>query len=290
MLPLTLCSALFGGLLALPWTPQEGARLMLVTAALVFAHATSNLINDAVDWLRGLDRDSYFRVRYGAHPLAQGLISPAMFAVMLLATGGAAVFLGLAVCRQAGAPAYWLAGAGALLLLFYTWPLKRLGLGEIAVFLVWGPMMAGGTYWVVSGDWGAEIAALTAIFGLGATVVVFAKHTDKRRDDAARGIHTLPVLLGPRWAPRLLALLAVAQLAAGIGWAWLTGSWAYLLLLLALPALGSLVNICLRRRPTARPKRYPLNLWPLWYTVAGFRFARATGLALVAAAFVHGAW
>lgn len=290
VLPLTLGSSLFGGLLALPWTPEEGVRLMLVTTALVFAHATSNLVNDGVDWLLGVDGAGYFRVRYGMHPLAQGLMSPLSFAVMLLVTGSVAVVLGLAVCRQAGASAYWLAGAGAVLLLFYTWPLKRLGLGEVAVFLVWGPLMAGGTYWVVSGDWGAEIAALTAIFGLGATVVVFGKHTDKRRDDAARGIRTLPVLLGPFWAPRFLAALAIGQVAAGLSWAWLTGSWTYLLLLVSLPSLGSLVLICLRRRPTARPKRYPAHLWPLWYTAAAFRFARATGLSLVVAALLQGAW
>jgi 1,4-dihydroxy-2-naphthoate octaprenyltransferase len=289
VLPLTLFACLFGGLLALPWTPAEGGRLTLVSIALVLAHATSNLLNDQVDWVLGLDRDGYFRVRYGAHPLAQGLMHPVSHVSMLVVTGACALGFGLVVCRTAGAPAYWLAGAGALLLLLYTWPLKRLALGGLAVFLVWGPLMVGGVYWVVSGDWGPEIGVLSILFGLGPAVVALGKHADKRRDDLARGIRTLPVLLGPVWGPRVIAVVALGQFAGGLGWAWATASWTYLLLLAALPALLSLVSVCLRQRPTARPKGYPARLWPLWYTAAGFRFARATGAALVVAALLHGA-
>lgn len=290
VLPLTLFSCLFGGLLALPWTVAEGWRLILVSVALVLAHAASNLLNDQVDWLLGLDRDDYFRVRYGAHPLAQGLLSPAAHALMLTLTGAGALLLGAVICQRAGAPAYWLAGVGALLLVFYTWPLKRLALGEAAVFLVWGPLMVGGVYWVVSGDWGPDVALLSILFGLGPTVVVLAKHADKRRDDAARGVRTLAVLLGPRWAPWCTAALALVQIVWGVGWAWGAGRWAYLTLLAALPALLSLLVICVRQRPSARPGRFPRDVWPLWYTAAGFRFARASGAALVAGALLDGTW
>jgi 1,4-dihydroxy-2-naphthoate octaprenyltransferase len=290
VLPLTLFSSLFGGLLALPWTPGEGWRLALATVTLLLAHATSNLLNDGVDWLAGLDRGRYTRLRYGTHPLAQGLISPWTHAALLLITGAVTLALAVVVCRQAGTPAYWLAGAGALLMLFYTWPMKRLGLGEIAVFLVWGPLMVGGVYWVVSGDWGPEILLLSAVFGLGPTLVVLGKHVDKRRDDAAHGVRTLPVLLGPAWAPRLTAALAMGQVAAGLGWAAASGRWPYVVLLAALPALWSFVRTCLRPRPGARPKRFPASLWPLWYTVAGFRFARVIGALLVGAALLDGLW
>lgn len=288
VLPLTLHACLLGGLLALPWTPGEGWRLFLVTTGLVLAHATSNLLNDEVDWLTGLDADDYFRVRYGAHPLAQGLMNPATHGLLLLATAGATLAVGLMVCRLAGPPAYWLATAGALLLLLYTWPLKRLGLGEVAVFLVWGPLMVGGSYWVVSGDWGPDIAALSLLAGIGPLVVVMAKHTDKRRDDAARGVRTLPVVLGPAWAPRMVALLGLAQVACGLGWAWWGAQWGLAALVFALPALWRLLWVCLRPRPGKRPERFPANVWPLWYSAAGFRFARASGLALVAAALMEG--
>lgn len=284
VLPLTLTSCLFGGLLAAPWTVEAGARLALVTVALLLAHAASNLVNDQIDWRLGVDRHGYPRLRYGVHPLAQGLMRPLGHALLTFVVGGLALALGYLVCRQAGGPAYTLALAGAALLVFYTWPLKRLGLGEVAVWLAWGPLMVGGVYWVVSGDWGPEIAVLSALFGLGPTVVVFAKHADKRRDDAAKGIRTLPVRLGATWGPRVTMLLAAAQLGGVVLWAGRSASWTYLLVLAALPALGGLIRVCLAARPGARPRGFPAHLWPLWYTAAGFRFARAMGLAMVAAA------
>ncbi len=288
VLPLTVFSCLFGGLLALPWTPAEGWRLTLATVALVLAHAASNLLNDQMDWALGLDRAGYFRLRYGAQPLAHGLMHPVVHGLALMATGAAAAAGALAVCRLTGEPAYWLSGIGTLLLVFYTWPLKRLGLGELAVFLVWGPLMVGGVYWVVSGDWGPEIAVLSALFGLGPTVVVLGKHADKRRDDAARGVRTLAVILGPAWGPRLMAALALGQVGGGVAWASLAGRWGYLTLLAALPALLSLLRTCLSSPPTARPSGYPAEVWPLWYAAAGFRFARASGAALVVGALLDG--
>ena len=47
-------------------------------------------------------------------------------------------------------------------MLFYTWPLKYIGLGEIAVLLVWGPLMIGGGYFVITGvwDWNVVLAGL----------------------------------------------------------------------------------------------------------------------------------
>ena len=39
---------------------------------------------------------------------------------------------------------------GALVLLFYTWPLKHIALGELSIFLMWGPIMVSGVYLVLS--------------------------------------------------------------------------------------------------------------------------------------------
>jgi 1,4-dihydroxy-2-naphthoate octaprenyltransferase len=54
----------------------------------------------------------------------------------------------------------WRCGARrcAFFVLFYTWPLKYIGLGEIAVLIVWGPLMIGGGYFVWS-------AVLTGLIG-----------------------------------------------------------------------------------------------------------------------------
>jgi 1,4-dihydroxy-2-naphthoate octaprenyltransferase len=33
---------------------------------------------------------------------------------------------------------------GAFILLFYTYPQKYVGIGEISIFIIWGPLMIGG--------------------------------------------------------------------------------------------------------------------------------------------------
>ena len=288
VLPLTLSAALFGGLLALPWSPAEAGRLVLVAVALLLAHATNNLLNDHVDYRTGLDQGNYFRARYGTHPLAGGLMTRRAHALMILVTGSLALLMAVLLGRMLGAPAFWLAGAGGFFLLFYTYPLKRWALGEVAVFLVWGPLMVGGTYWAVSGDWGAEILLLSVIYGLGPTVVIFAKHADKRGDDARRGVRTLPVVLGARWSGLAVALLASAQVVLALAWAVGEQAWAYLLVLGTLPSLALCLVRSGRGRPQRRPEGYPSNVWPLWYTVPAFQFARTSGILLVLAALIDG--
>jgi 1,4-dihydroxy-2-naphthoate octaprenyltransferase len=281
VLAMTLFASLFGGLLALPWSAGDAVRLAVGTAALLLAHATNNLLNDHVDWRLGLDRDNYFRARYGAHPLAQGLMDPAAHRRLIIVTGGSALALAIAVGAAVGGAVWWLAGAGAAFLLFYTWPLKHFALGEVAVFLVWGPLMVAGSCLVAGGPVTADVLWLAALFGLGPSVVIFAKHTDKRADDLARGIRTLPVLLGPTAARWSWAALAVLQLGGACGLALATGRPGLLLLLGAVPALARCVRLAAAPRPSERPAGYPAHVWPLWYTAAAFRYARLSGLLLV---------
>jgi 1,4-dihydroxy-2-naphthoate octaprenyltransferase len=43
---------------------------------------------------------------------------------------------------------------GLLIITIYSggpFPLKRFGLGEVAVFITWGPLMVGGAYFIVTG-------------------------------------------------------------------------------------------------------------------------------------------
>jgi 1,4-dihydroxy-2-naphthoate octaprenyltransferase len=200
---------------------------------------------------------------------------------LVLATGGAALALALVICALQGGAVVWLAAAGGLMLLFYTWPLKHFALGEVAVFLVWGPLMVAGSCLVAGRQVTANVLWLAALFGLGPSVVIFAKHTDKRTDDLARGIRTLPVLLGPAVARWSWAALAVLQLGGACGLALATGRPGLLLLLGAVPALARCVRLAAAPRPSEQPAGYPAHVWPLWYTAAAFRYARLSGLLLV---------
>ena len=45
----------------LPW--------IAMTLGIYFAHSSENLVNDYIDFTRGIDEDNYYRGQYGIHPL-----------------------------------------------------------------------------------------------------------------------------------------------------------------------------------------------------------------------------
>jgi hypothetical protein len=67
----TIYSCIMAGLLA--WRDDAFALLpwLIVTIGLFIAHGTNNILNDYVDYSRGIDKDNYFRTQYGVHPLVQ---------------------------------------------------------------------------------------------------------------------------------------------------------------------------------------------------------------------------
>ena len=74
--------------------------------------------------------------------------------------------------------------------------LKKRGLGEPDVFVVWGPLMVCGTYYSAVGTVGWNIVLASLPYGLLCTTVLMGKHIDKIPYDEPLGIRTLPVLLG----------------------------------------------------------------------------------------------
>jgi 1,4-dihydroxy-2-naphthoate octaprenyltransferase len=106
-----------------------------------------------------------------------------------------------AVHRRARGGRSRFALAGLFISVFYVAPplkLKHHGLGEPGVFVVWGPLMIGGTYYVTAGTLPAWVWVASVPYALAVTTVLIGKHVDKYEQDGARGIHTLPVLLGTR--------------------------------------------------------------------------------------------
>ena len=272
---MTLTAAMLGGLLA--WRAGSFDLLFWLTCAtgLLFAHASNNLLNDYTDSRRGIDRGNYYRNQYGVHVLEDGLMSEAQFWRYFAFTAGVALALGLWLVTARSGPALALFLAGAFFVLFYTWPLKTIGLGEPAVLLVWGPLMVGGTYYIVTGAWSNEVAWLSLVFALGPTTVLFGKHIDKLDADHEKGVHTLPVLLGEQRARRVTAALLLAQYALTVGLVLAQAfGWPLLLVFASLPGLRRTLRALRSAKPAARPTAYSPALWPLWFSAACFRHTR----------------
>lgn len=275
LLVLTIGSAAVGGLLALLSRPIDGIAWLGCTIGLVLAHAASNQFNDLIDARRGVDRGDYFRLRYGAHPLEHGLTSPRQLLVASAATGAAALAIGLYASARTASAVAWPLALGALLLLTYTHPLKRWGLGEPTVLVVWGPLMTGGTYLVATGSWDWWAAAIGTAFALGPTTVVFGKHIDKLPFDRERGVRTLPVRLGERTARRGAVMLLALQYASVVALVIAQQlPWPVLLSCAALPSAQRMWHTYRSPPPQHCPPDYPTTVWPLWYSAFAFLHAR----------------
>ncbi len=293
VLIMTFIAAALGGLLALRAGQFDALRWALVALGLLLAHATNNLLNDLTDYWRGVDQDNYFRAQYGPHPLAHRLMSLRQVLVFTAVTGGAALAIGLSLMLTAAnpGPAWALLGLGAFFVLFYTFPLKSIGLGEVAVLVVWGPLMIGGTYLIVTGQWDWNVALAGLPYALGTTGVIFGKHIDKYAVDRAKGIRTLPVLLGET-ASRYAVLGLLGAQYGLVAYLVLTGFFTPVLLVvfLAVPTWLLISGIYRQPKPAEPPAFFPAGVWPLWYVAFAFEHNRRFGLFFLLGLLADLAW
>lgn len=282
VLVITFISVAIAGLIAVRAGRFDPLTWTLAALALILAHATNNLLNDLTDHLKGVDRDNYFRAIYGSHALEHRLLSVRGLLAYASVSGIVALAIGAYLVAQRGPLALALMAAGAFFVLFYTYPLKYIGLGEIAVIVVWGPLMIGGTYFVVTGIWDWDVALVGLPYALGATTVIFGKHIDKLDDDRRRGIHTLPVLLGGRTARWILGAMIVLMYATVVYLVvvgFLTP--VVLVVALALPRARTALAAFAKPRPRERPASWPERAWPLYFVRLAFVHNRRFGLLLL---------
>ena len=290
---MTIFSALIGTLLAAADGYFRPGLALLCLTGLVAAHAANNLLNDYLDVKNGVDTEDYPRARYAPHPLLGGLTTPRRLlgAVLILNLIDAAIMLILGLA--AGRPwVFAFAAAGLALSVFYVaWPvkLKHRGLGELTALLVWGPLMTGGTYYVVAGTITPLGWLATLPYGLLVATVLVGKHIDKLKEDASIGVHSIPVLLGSRKARVLnmalmvlFFLLLVVLVAVGAMGFWI------LLTLLALPSLLVALRHYSRPRPDEAPPGW--TVWPLWYVGWAMILNRRVGQWFVLGLLLNVAW
>jgi 1,4-dihydroxy-2-naphthoate octaprenyltransferase len=271
----TIYSAAIAGLLA--WRSGHFAWLpwIIVTLGLFLAHGTNNLLNDYTDFSRGLDKDNYFRTQYGVHPLVQGFWTRRQQFAWFLVSGTLAFLSGIYALFYTGfAPAViGLFAFGALVLLFYTWPLKYLGLGELAIFLIWGPILVTGVYIVLAGGSTANIwnVALAGVpFGLSVLSINLGKHIDKSAEDRKKGVGTLPVRIGEK-AARYINMAVIVLIYLVILYLIFIPRFftpVLLIVFLAGKRIVLAVGVHTKPRPAEPPKEWPG--WPTWFS--GFAF------------------
>lgn len=232
-LPLAAAPVFAGS--ALAWaeaaTPHWGPAGAALLAALLIQIGT-NLHNDAADYENGNDRAD----RVG--PLrvtAAGWASP-----IQVKRGAALVFLlalllGLYLVAVGGWPILAIGSASLLAASAYSGgrhPISHTPFGELCVWIFFGLLAVGGSYYLQAGQISAAAWLTGAATGLPAAAVLMVNNLRDRITDSRAGRRTLAALLGDRGGRRAYAaMLLLPQLLliglAGLGQpgaslAWLT--------------------------------------------------------------------
>ncbi|HEY4004294.1 MAG TPA: prenyltransferase [Pseudonocardia sp.] len=283
VLPMTLVAGLVAALLAIGEPGMDWRWLVLALVGITLAHLANNLMNDLYDTRSGSDSADYPRALYAPHPILSGLVSlrALVLASVLVNVADLAILVVLTVAR--GWPVVAFALAGFALSVAYTAPpvrLKKRGLGEPDVLVVWGPLMVCGTYYCAVGHLSWPVLLASVPYGLLCVAVLMGKHTDKAPYDEPLGIRTVPVLLGQvRARNATLGLMVAFYLLVGL--AVLLGAmpWPALLVLLAIPRLVKVWPYFRRPPPDEPPEGFPV--WPLWYAALAWLHTRQAGALLV---------
>jgi 1,4-dihydroxy-2-naphthoate octaprenyltransferase len=184
--------------------PGFALLALLVAVAMVIG---VNYANDYSDGTRGTDDDRVGPLRL----VGSGVAAPSAVRTMAFGWLGLAMLAGVVLVALSGK--WWLLIVGAVCVLgawFYTGgkhPYGYLGLGEVAVFLFFGPVAVLGTAYVQSGPPGA--LSLIGAIGVGmlSCSVLVANNLRDIESDEEVGKRTLAVLLGDRDTRRLYAAL-----------------------------------------------------------------------------------
>lgn len=219
---------------------------VLTLVGIVLLHAATNLMNDYFDVRAGVDRPDVYTAKYRPHPLVEGKLNPMRVWIVSWVLYGLAAAIGLYLAATRG---WWVLGiglAGAVASLTYTAPplrYKYYALGELFVFLVWGPLMVEGSYYVQTQALSARALWIGLPLGALVAVVLLANNVRDLDHDSREGILTLPILLGRENSVRLYMLLIGAAYGGMVLLAYLEqlSSWA-LLVFLSLPLAVRLVR------------------------------------------------
>ncbi len=228
--------------------------LYLLTAlALIAVHGGVNLMNDFFDYRSGVDIEEVATARYRPHPLVDGKIDPMAVlwvSVLLLLVGGV---LGLLLAALRGWEILWIGLVGLAAGVFYTAPpfsYKYKALGELSVFLMWGPLSVEAAYFIQLRQFSWAAFWVSIPFGVLVALVLFANNLRDAKTDKCAEVSNLAILFGPENGPLVYASMVLAALAAVVVMSLVgpLGPWS-LIVLLSLPVAVKLLRVMVRDVP-----------------------------------------
>jgi 1,4-dihydroxy-2-naphthoate octaprenyltransferase len=217
---------------------EGGVQWWAGLGALVVAVAMQlgvNFANDYSDYMRGADKQRVGPVRASS----SGVVKPEHVRMAAGAAFGVAALGGIVLSFAIDWRLLFVGGASILAGWLYTGgprPYGYLGLGEVFVFVFFGPVATVGTVYVEI----SQITPLAVLVGAGmgflASAILVLNNLRDIETDTAAGKRTLATLIGRKWTRILLLALVVAAFAVPVAaWAFQMADETVLAVLLAIP-------------------------------------------------------
>jgi 1,4-dihydroxy-2-naphthoate octaprenyltransferase len=171
-----------------------------IAISLLFLHAGSNVISDVDDYKHGVDAKDTLG---GSRVLPDGLLSSKEMFRFGMILFGLAVLFGLPIIFDRGMMVLWLGIIGIVGGFFYTGrPIgyKYIALGDIFIFLLYGPAIVTGTLYALTGVFSLSAALISIPLGLLVTGILQANNLRDIINDRKANIRTLATVFGEGFA------------------------------------------------------------------------------------------
>lgn len=175
--------------------PEVASRwplgLLAVIGSVIY-QAGGNLISDYHDYKNGVDQAGAV---VGNDILTSGRFKPKQIQIFgrLLTTLG--ILLGLYLVSQSGLFLLWIGLFGTLGEVYYR-KLKAIALGDLLIFLIYGPTIMLGTYYVMTRQFSGALLFISIHFAFITVNVLHANNLRDIENDTRAGLKTFASLLG----------------------------------------------------------------------------------------------
>lgn len=255
-LTVTVIPVLLGGGLALIDRGFDGWAFLITMVTALLLQAGTHLLNDVFDYRKGLDTvPSPFRIKAIQMEWLsdrQVYIGGLVCYILAILLGSYLVYLGglfVLVLGIIGLVAGYLFTATRFALAYNA-------LGELTVFLLMGPLMVLGTYYVMVGIVYLHVILTALPFGLLSAATLYTQNLRDCEQDLGFGKRTLVTLLGDKRRKQMLyALLSLAYLTLILPYVFHFAPLQSLLPLLTLPLM-----VYIRRKASASSDPMEMNV------------------------------
>jgi 1,4-dihydroxy-2-naphthoate octaprenyltransferase len=211
---MSLISVSVGTLLAAKEGPVSWAWYLLTAVGITVFHAAANVINDYFDTRYQIDQQDSPTAKYRPQPILSGMLTARQLLGEAIVLFSLTIVIGMTAAIVLSWHVLWIGFVGFLTSVYYTAgpvKFKYRALGELAVFVIWGPLMIEGAYAVQRQALSGKAFIISVPFGVIVALVLFANNMRDMAFDSRQSITTISTLLGERRSYLLFAgLIALA--------------------------------------------------------------------------------